>query len=208
MWWPNLSLVVTSIYTGLAQGVQPLISQAYGRKQTDTVRKQLKYSLLSMAVFSAAVYLILFFFASPVAAVFNSEKNPELQRIAVEGLKLYFTSVLFTGFNIVLSTYFTSVEKALPAQVISLLRGLILIIPAAFSHGFSLAHDRRMAGAARHRASYRRGGPAFSAAVQKSVQFRPLTNSFFCRYSEKERSYAMKKADRTGHRQRGCDPLL
>ena len=128
----NLSLVVTSIYTGLAQGVQPLISQAYGRKQTDTVRKQLKYSLLSMAVFSAAVYLILFFFASPVAAVFNSEKNPELQRIAVEGLKLYFTSVLFTGFNIVLSTYFTSVEKALPAQVISLLRGLILIIPAAF----------------------------------------------------------------------------
>ena len=132
MWWPNLSLVVTSIYTGLAQGVQPLISQAYGRKQTDTVRKQLKYSLLSMAVFSAAVYLILFFFASPVAAVFNSEKNPELQRIAVEGLKLYFTSVLFTGFNIVLSTYFTSVEKALPAQVISLLRGLILIIPAAF----------------------------------------------------------------------------
>ena len=128
----NLSLVVTSIYTGLAQGVQPLISQAYGRKQTDTVRKQLKYSLLSMAVFSAAVYLILFFFASPVAAVFNSEKNPELQRIAVEGLKLYFTSVLFTGFNIVLSTYFTSVEKALPAQVISLLRGLLLIIPAAF----------------------------------------------------------------------------
>ena len=128
----NLSLVVTSIYTGLAQGVQPLISQAYGRKQTDAVRKQLKYSLLSMAVFSAAVYLILFFFASPVAAVFNSEKNPELQRIAVEGLKLYFTSVLFTGFNIVLSTYFTSVEKALPAQVISLLRGLLLIIPAAF----------------------------------------------------------------------------
>ena len=128
----NISLVVTSIFTGIAQGIQPLVSQAYGRKDTRTVQKHLKYALGSMAVFSAAVYLLLFFLASPVTGIFNSERNPELQAIAMEGLRLYFTSILFTGFNVVLSTWFASVEKAVPAQVISLLRGLILIIPAAF----------------------------------------------------------------------------
>lgn len=132
----NISLVVTSIFTGIAQGVQPLISRSYGRKETELMGKHLKYSLLSMAVFSAAVYLLLFVFASPVAGIFNSEQDPSLQRIAVEGLKLYFTSTPFTGFNIILSTWFTSVEKALPAQVISLLRGLLLIIPAAFLMAF------------------------------------------------------------------------
>lgn len=128
----NISLVVVSIFTGIAQGVQPLISHAYGKKQVEIVRKHLNYSMISMAVFSALVYLILFLLASPVAAVFNSEHNPQLQRIAVDGLRLYFTSILFTGFNIVLCTWFTSVEKAVPAQIISLLRGLVLIIPAAF----------------------------------------------------------------------------
>ncbi len=132
----NISLVVTSIFTGIAQGVQPLISRAYGRKEAVLVEKHLKYSLVSMAVFSTAVYLLLFMFASPVAAVFNSEQDPALQRIAVDGLRLYFTSTLFTGFNIILSTWFASVEKALPAQIVSLLRGLVLIIPAAFLMAF------------------------------------------------------------------------
>lgn len=49
----------------------------------------------------------------------------------MEGLKLYFTSNLFVGFNIILAVYFPSVEQAAPAHVLSLLRGLVLIIPLA-----------------------------------------------------------------------------
>ena len=55
-----------------------------------------------------------------------------LQQIAEVGLKLYFTSNLFVGFNTVVATFFTSVERALPAHILSLLRGLVLIIPLAF----------------------------------------------------------------------------
>ena len=69
-----------------------------------------------------------------VGGLFNIkgvEKIRDVQRIAVEGLRLYFLSAPFAGFNIVLASYFTSVEQAAPAQVLSLLRGLILIIPAA-----------------------------------------------------------------------------
>ena len=128
----NISLVVLSFYTGIAQGIQPLVSHSYGRKKTDGIRQFLRYAMISMVILSAVMYLILFVFADPIASAFNSEHNAKLQEIAITGLKLYFTSLVFAGFNIILSMYFTSVEKALPAQIISLLRGLILIIPIAF----------------------------------------------------------------------------
>ena len=127
----NISLVVTSIYTGIAQGVQPLISREYGRNHRTLQRQYLKFSLISMAALSAAVYAVIFFFADPIAGIFNSEGSFQLQQIAVTGLKLYFTSVVFVGYNTIISTYFTSVEQAVPAHIVSLLRGLILIIPMA-----------------------------------------------------------------------------
>ena len=57
------------------------------------------------------------------------------QKTAVEGLKLYFISAPFIGYNTILAVYFTSVEQALPAHILSILRGFLLILPAAF--GFS-----------------------------------------------------------------------
>ncbi len=134
----NISLVVVAVYTGISQGMQPLVSSAYGRGDRQQMREVFRYALGTTLVVSGLVYLFLFVFASPVAAVFNSERDPILQQIAVSGLKLYFLSVPFAGYNIILATYFTSIERALPAHVLSLLRGLILIIPMAFLMSFLL----------------------------------------------------------------------
>lgn len=128
----NIALVVVSIHTGIAQGIQPLVSREYGKNDGQAARRFLRYAMLSMLALSAAIYLGIFCFADPIARIFNSEGNEELQRIAVTGLKLYFTSVAFVGYNLILSTYFTSVERALPAHLTSLLRGLLLIVPLAF----------------------------------------------------------------------------
>lgn len=128
----NLSLVVVAVYTGIAQGVQPLISRFYGSGDRVQAKIQLRYALAAMAVVSFAIYLFIVLFARPVTGVFNSQGNRQLQEIAVTGLKLYFTSCLFVGYNIILAVYFTSVERALPAHILSLLRGLVLILPLAF----------------------------------------------------------------------------
>lgn len=127
----NISLVILAVYTGIAQGVQPLVSEAYGIGNHKQAEKVLRYAMITMLTVSCAVYLCLFVFAQPITAVFNSENNMELQHIAVTGLKLYFTSAAFAGYNIILATFFTSVEKALPAQLLSILKGLLLIIPMA-----------------------------------------------------------------------------
>ncbi len=128
----NISLVIVAIYTGIAQGIQPLISGLYGVGDNRQARTILQYALVTMLSLSGIIYLSIFAFAEPITAVFNSEHNMELQQISVMGLRSYFISNPFVGYNIILATFFTSIEKALPAHILSVLRGLVLIVPMAF----------------------------------------------------------------------------
>lgn len=128
----NISLVTVAVYTGIAQGVQPLSSTFYGVGNDRQTRIVLRYAMLTMLSVSVIVYLLIFLFAQPITSVFNSENNIGLQEIAVTGLKLYFISTPFVGYNIILAIFFTSIENALPAHILSVLRGLLLIIPMAF----------------------------------------------------------------------------
>ncbi|MBD5540619.1 MAG: MATE family efflux transporter [Lachnospiraceae bacterium] len=132
----NLSLVATSVYTGIAQGIQPIMSKFYGYGNGKSIKQILKYAIGFMLFISGGIYLLFLMAANPIVGIFNSEGNMQLQQIAETGLKLYFTAIPFVGFNIVISTYFTSTEKALPAQVVSLSRGFIVIIPMAFLMSF------------------------------------------------------------------------
>lgn len=128
----NISLVIVAVYTGIAQGAQPLISRAYGIGDDKQIHTVFRYAMITMAILSGAVYLFLFIFARPVTAVFNSRNSAELQQIAETGLKIYFLSNLPVGYNTILATFFTSIEKALAAQALSILRGFVLILPMAW----------------------------------------------------------------------------
>lgn len=129
----NLSLVVVAIYNGIAQGIQPVVSRAYGKREERTIRKTFRYGLVTVVILSVLIYAVMLMFADPITGIFNSEGNARLQELAGNGMKLYFTVVPFVGFNILVSAYFTSIERAVPAQVISVVRGFVLIIPMAFA---------------------------------------------------------------------------
>ncbi|HIR89405.1 MAG TPA: MATE family efflux transporter [Candidatus Fimimorpha faecalis] len=128
----NLSLVIIAIYTGIAQGIQPIMSRNYGVGNHRNIQLILRYALITMLILSVLVYMGVFLGAEQIAAIFNSERNELLQTIAVEGLKLYFIACPFAGFNIIISIYFTSTEYPIPANIISILRGFFVIIPMAF----------------------------------------------------------------------------
>ena len=55
-----------------------------------------------------------------------------MHEMAVEGIRIYFLSSCFVGYNTVVSQFFPSVDKPLPAHILSLLRGLLLVVPLAF----------------------------------------------------------------------------
>lgn len=129
----NLSLVVISIFTGAAQGVQPLLSRAQGEGDSRKIKRTFRYGVVTVLTLSALIYFTVLLFAAPLTALFNKEGNEALQKMAVFGMRLYFAAAPFAGVNILVSSYFTSTAKAAPAHLLSLLRGFILIIPAAFA---------------------------------------------------------------------------
>lgn len=129
----NMSLVVVSVYTGVAQGMQPLSSRAHGEGNFKSARKFFKYACVTAVAGAVVIYPLLACFANPITSVFNSENNATLQQIAVQGLRLYYIATPFLGFNVVLTVFLTSVENPRPAQALSILRGIAVIVPVAFA---------------------------------------------------------------------------
>lgn len=128
----NLSIVVIALYTGIAQGIQPLLSRSYGAGNDRDVQSVFKYALYTVILLSGIVYLGVFLGADWLASVFNSEGDRTLQAIAVDGMRLYFTACVFAGSNIIFSIYCTSTDNPRPASILSVLRGFLLILPMAF----------------------------------------------------------------------------
>ncbi len=128
----NLSLVVLAIYTGIAQGIQPLISRYYATGEKMKQNAVFRYAVITVMVLSAAVYLLLGLFADPVAMIFNSARDTQLQQIAVQGIRLYFTGAFFAGLNILLATNLAASDQPGPANLMSLMRGFAVVIPMAF----------------------------------------------------------------------------
>ena len=84
------------------------------------------------------IYILIACLNKQITAVFNSENIAELARIAELGLIIYFAGSVFASFNAIFSSYFAAIEKPLPSQIITLLKGLILIIPAVYLFSFLL----------------------------------------------------------------------
>ncbi|MEG2016091.1 MAG: MATE family efflux transporter [Oscillospiraceae bacterium] len=125
----NIAVVVVSIFTGIAQGMQPLVSSNYGKGNKEGVVKTYRYGLITAISFATIIYLIAFFLAEPITAVFNEENNAKLTEIAVYGIRIYFTAIAFVGINIITSIFFSSIDKPKQAVTISLLRAFLLIVP-------------------------------------------------------------------------------
>ena len=132
----NIAFVVLSMYSGVAQGVQPLLSEAHGRTDLKAKDTLLKYSLLTVGVMSSVIYVFIAAFAPEITAIFNSENNVRLAEIASFGMIIYFIGSIFASGNAIFSTYFASIEKPIPSQAITILKGLVIIIPFIylFSH--------------------------------------------------------------------------
>ena len=125
----NLALVESAIFTGLSTGVQPLISRS---AEADR-RRLLRWTVTSALVISALMYVLVFVFASPITAVFNSEHDPALAACAVPGLRIYFAGFLAACINIIAAAYFSAAGQASRGFIISLVRSIIAIPPVLFA---------------------------------------------------------------------------
>jgi putative MATE family efflux protein len=125
----NISLVGISVFTGIAQGVQPLISKGYGLKNHELLQKVKNYALITSISLALFMYLFMFLNSDSIIGIFNSEKNLEIAQIAKSGLRIYFIGFFFVGINIIMAMYLSSTERTRNALIISVSRGCVIIVP-------------------------------------------------------------------------------
>lgn len=124
----NIALVVIAVFNGLANGSQPLISRDYGVGKNENVQVLKRLSLITAFVLAVILYVVIFIGTDWFIGIFNSEQNRELYQYAHLGTRLYFIGILFSSVNIVGAGFFSATNEAKNASIISLLRGLILIV--------------------------------------------------------------------------------
>lgn len=127
----NIYLVIVALFNGIAQGVQPLMGECYAKGDHADLEKVRYHAIILGAVIAFIVYLLMFVFKSPIVSAFNSEHNSALQSLAESGLILYFIAPIFASYNIITIMYLISINQPLPAQLVTLLRGIIILIPTA-----------------------------------------------------------------------------
>ena len=128
----NIYLVILAFFNGIAQGVQPLMGECFAKDDQEDLEKVRHHAIVLGLVIALIVYILMIFFKSPVVTAFNSEQNKTLQSLAESGLILYFIAPFFASYNIITIMYLISINQPYRAQIITLLRGIIILIPAAF----------------------------------------------------------------------------
>ncbi len=123
----NISLVILAVFTGTAQGIQPLASKFFGIGDLLSQKKVLRLSVVTSTLIAVVSYCLLIVFSDNIISVFNSDNNTELKSIAATGFAIYFCGFIFAGFNIVNSAFLSATQKTKPAFVISVFRGFIII---------------------------------------------------------------------------------
>lgn len=121
--------LVMSLFVGLAQGSQPILSGSFGQKNRDHLRKILSLSVLSSLVIAACIYIFMFSGSESIVNLFNNEEKIWIAEIARVGIRLYFIGFFFAGMNVVFTSCLAAVAQPKASLFFSLLRGGSVIVP-------------------------------------------------------------------------------
>lgn len=121
----NIVYVAKSIYNGIAQAAQPIISinQAHSYKER-AVEVTLIATLTALAA-GVVSYLIIICFPEAIMGAFTNDQA--LIAFGAPHLKTYFVCLVFAGMNTVWMYYFQSTARPLLSIVTSTCKGLIFI---------------------------------------------------------------------------------
>ena len=114
--------LANAILAGVAQGLQPLWGQCYGRKDSVEMNWYFRSGLIINTVLSLLIYGGLYFFDVPVIRIFNRE--PVLVEAASAALPLFALSFIPMALNLIYTAYFFSTKRTGTANAIAVSRGI------------------------------------------------------------------------------------
>jgi len=125
-----VSFLFSMILLGFGQGISPLISFASGAGEPGLARRIRQKTNLYVFLAGLLFTCVLMALSRQYSSIFV--KSDAIRDMVSFGLRIYMLSFLFSGINTITTFYFTSVGKAKEPAVISLLRGLVILMICIF----------------------------------------------------------------------------
>ena len=122
--------LANAILSGVAQGLQPLWGQAFGKNDKGELKSDFLAGMKINLLVSVIIYVILVVFRIPVVRLFNSEA--ELVEMASGALPVFALSFLFMAVNLIFTAYFYSTKQTWKSNIIAVSRGIIVKAAAIF----------------------------------------------------------------------------
>ena len=123
----RLAFFCVMIVMGINQGMQPIAGYNFGARQYDRVLRVLRLTIIGATCVTGAGFLM--GELAPRLAVSAFTNDPELIRLAVEGMRIVFICFPIIGFQMVATNFFMSIGMAGKAIFLSLSRQLLFLMP-------------------------------------------------------------------------------
>ncbi|OEU58677.1 MAG: hypothetical protein BA862_04440 [Desulfobulbaceae bacterium S3730MH12] len=112
----------------ISESTQPIISKNYGALNGKRIYSFLKTASCTVIIIGISMSIIMFFFSEKLVETFLEKGDEKVADLAVMYARYVWPVFLFSGLNIVFSSYLTAMQKPIPSAVIALSRSLILPI--------------------------------------------------------------------------------
>lgn len=110
----------------LGETLTPLVSMNYGAQKHQRIKQFLRIALISGETISLILFSVLVFRPELAAGLFLQPGETEAIGISMQFMHVAKWAFFFNGFNIILSSFFTSMHRPAESAVIAALRSLIL----------------------------------------------------------------------------------
>lgn len=129
------TLVVMTMF-GLSQGMLPLVGYHYGGGEWGVVDRLLKMGVKTAIALSVVWFVVCEVFTGTLVSLFIDQiTDPELYEAAVGDFRTYAFAFLFVGVNVIMSTWFSAIER--PKFGIAISLGRALVVAAAMLYAMS-----------------------------------------------------------------------
>jgi len=130
----NLSTVALSLFEGISQTIQPMVSNYFGEKSYRKMKEVLRLAFITILVICGSVTLILELMPQWIPMIFGIEDVTLLAESAV-AVRIYTIGMIITTVNVVVGYYLQSIEQNFMAAIIVSLRNFVLFLSAVFVLG-------------------------------------------------------------------------
>ena len=120
---------------GLNNGVIPIIAYNFGAKNRERIMRSVKLALMFAVSYMCLGFIAFETIPQVLLSLFKSNnpaENAALIELGVPALRIIATHFLLAGFCIVIGSTFQALGKATFSMVVSLMRQLVVLLPAAY----------------------------------------------------------------------------